>query len=153
MHLRQFDTAIIMHPAAHVDGGRMRPFRRANAFAPQVFHRLDAGVLVHIEGREAEKSGTDNRQTNDIGILAGDLRRKFGKAQFGNIPLPICREAREHLMVRQYRPGMLYPLGPHITGAEITEMIVIGRRNTQFYWFHDSPKTSCFVPNRLNRPV
>ena len=101
VHIGQFDAAVIVHPAAHIDGGGMGPFRRADALALQVLHGLDVGVLVYIERGKPEQPGTDNGQADDIGIVAGDLGGEFGQAQFGDIPFPVCRKTREHLMMSQ----------------------------------------------------
>ena len=136
MHIRQLHAAIIVHPTAHIDGGRVCPFRRADALALQVANRLDAGILVHIERREAEQARADNRQADNVAIVAGDLRREFRKGQFADVEFAIKRLAGEDFMMTQCQPIVVNALGLDEAHAEIAEMIVIRRRDAEFQLAH-----------------
>ena len=39
VHIRELDAHLVVHPAAHVDRGRMRPFGRADVLALEVLRR------------------------------------------------------------------------------------------------------------------
>src|SRR5262249_45106218 len=94
-------------------------------------------VLVHIEGREAEVPRADDRQRDDVGVLARHLGREFRERQFGDVPLAVEGEAREDLVQLRHQPSVLDALGLHRAGAEVAEVIVVlgGDRQMQFLHF------------------
>ena len=114
----------------------MCPFRRSDALALEVANRLDAGILVHIERREAEQTRANNRQADNVAIVAGDLRRELRKGQFANVEFAVEGLAGEDFMVTQRQPIVVNALGLDEAHAEIAEMIVIRRRDAEFQLAH-----------------
>ena len=51
----QRDALLVLHPAAHVDGGGVRPFRRTDFLALEILDGFDPALLVDVE---RARSGT-----------------------------------------------------------------------------------------------
>src|SRR5450830_419477 len=109
----------------------MSPFGGADALASKIGRGFDATFFVDVKRAETEQARADHRQADDIGIGPADLRHEFGKGEFGDVPLPIEGEAGENFMMAECRPDWLDSLGRDSAGAEIAEMIVVGRRYRQ----------------------
>ena len=129
MDVLQADAVLVVEPAAHIDGGGVRPFRRADLLALEVLGGFDAALLVDVERREAEQPRADHRQADDVGILPRHLGGELGKRQFGRIPFAVEGEAREDLVMAEHRPGRVDALGLHGAEPEIAEMVVVGGRD------------------------
>jgi hypothetical protein len=84
---------------------------------------------VHVERAEAEQSRGEHRQADDVGVRPRDLGSEFGEGQLRHVPLAIEGEARENFVVTEREPDVLDSLGLYGAGAEIAEMIVVGRGN------------------------
>src|ERR1700722_1085405 len=56
MHVGELDAGLVVQPAAHVDGGGVRPFGGADRAALEIGGGLDAGLAVHIERTEPEQA-------------------------------------------------------------------------------------------------
>ncbi len=145
VHVGELHAHLVVHPAAHIDGRRMRPFRRADLLALEVRDRFDAALLVHVERREAEQARADHGQADDVAVLARDLGRELGEGELREVELAVGREAREALVVAEIEPGVVDALGFHEAQAEIAEVIVIRGRNRKLQVRHLLPLTgACF---------
>src|SRR5712672_3179258 len=79
---------------------------------------------------------TDDRQRDDVGILARHLRGKFRKREFGDIPFAVEGEAREYLVQFGRQPSVLDAFGLHRAAAEVAEMIVVFGRDAEMDFLH-----------------
>src|SRR5262245_25295969 len=133
MHSGEPDAVLVVEPAAHVDGGGVCPFGRADPLAFEIRGRPDLAVLVDVEGREAEVARAHDRQRDDVGLLARHLGRELRKRQFADIPFPIEVEGRYDLVQLGHQPGVLDAFRLHRAGAEIAEVVVVlgGDREVQ----------------------
>jgi hypothetical protein len=120
------DAVLIVEPAAHVDRGGVRPFRRADGLAPEVGGGLDLAVPVDVEGRESEKARADDRQPDDLGRRSRHLGAEFGERELADVPLPVEGKACEHLVMAERQPSLVDALGIDDAEAEIPEMVVVG---------------------------
>ena len=136
MDVGKLHAVLVAEPAAHIDGGRVRPFRRADALALQVGGAFDAGVFVHVERGEPEQARADHRQADDVGILARHLRHEFGEGEFRHVPFAVEGEAGEDLVMPEHRPGVVDAFGLHGAEAEVAEMVVVGGGNRQLDLVH-----------------
>src|SRR3954447_22377659 len=78
----------------------------------------------------------DDRQCNDVGILARHLGREFRKGKLGDIPFAVESEAREHLVQFGRQPGVFDAFGLYGAGAEVAEMIVVFGRDREMDLLH-----------------
>ena len=145
VHVGQLHAHLVVHPAAHIDGGRMRPFGRADLLALQVLDRFDPALLVHVERREAEQPRADHRKADDVAVLARDLGRELREGELGEVELAIGGEAREAFVMAEIEPGVIDPLGLDEAQAEIAEVIVIRGRDRKLQVRHSFPLADvCF---------
>jgi hypothetical protein len=120
------DAVLVGEPAAHIDGGGVRPFRRADGLALEVGRGFDLALLVDVEGREAKEPRAHHRQADDVGGLARHLRAEFRERQLADVPFAVEGKTGEHLVVAEREPGMVDALGVDQAETEIAEMIVVG---------------------------
>jgi len=136
VHVLKLDAGLMVQPAAHVDGGGVRPFGRADRLSLEVGRGLDAAFAVHVERAKPEQARSEHRQANDVRVGARHLGGEFGEGQFRHVPFAIEGEARKDLVVPEREPDVLDPLGLHGAGAEIAEMIVVGSSDGELDLVH-----------------
>ena len=136
VHVLELDAALVAEPAAHIDRGGVRPFRRADLLALEVLGALDLALLVDEERREPEVPRGDHRQRQDVGVLARHLRGEFRERQFADVPFAVGGEAREDLVQLRHQPGVLDAFGADIAGAEIAEVVVVLGGDGEVQLFH-----------------
>ena len=139
MHVLQPNAVLIIEPAAHIDGSRVRPFGRADRRALEIGCGFDVALPVDIEGGETEQPRADDRQADDVGIPSRHLGAELRERQLAHIPFAIEREAREHLVVAEHEPGGLDAFGADGAEAKVPEMIVIGGRDGELDARHHFP--------------
>ena len=138
MHVVERDAVLVVQPAAHVDGGGVRPFRRADGLALEVGGGFDPALLVDVERREAEQPRADDRQADDVGLIARHLGAELRERQLAHVPFAVEGEAREHLVVAEREPGVVDALGLDQAEAEVAEMVVVGGGDGELdarHWF------------------
>src|SRR5262245_4432264 len=140
MHVLERHSVLVVEPATHVDGGGVRPFRRADGLALEVGRGFDPAVFVDVERREAEQPRAHHRQADDVGLIARHLGAEFRERQLAHLPFAVEGEAREHLVVTQREPGVIDALGIDQAKPEIPEMIVVGGGDGELETRH------CFFP-------
>src|SRR5262245_3686925 len=139
MDVLELDAVLIVEPAAHVDGGGVGPFRRADGLALEIGRRPDFAVLVDVERRESKQAGADHRQADDVGRLSRHLRTEFRERQLAYVPLAVEGKACEYLVVAERQPGMVDALGRDEAQPEIAEVVVVGGGDGELDARHASP--------------
>jgi len=145
LDLVQLHADLVVQPAAHVDGGRMGPLGRSDPLAAQILGGRDAAALVDVDGTEAKHARADHRQPDDVGVVTCHLGRELRDREFGDVPLAVCREAGEDLVVAQDRPGVLDALCGDRARPEVAEVVVVGRRDAQAKFPHSRPLMQTLV--------
>jgi hypothetical protein len=136
VHVGELHAGLVVEPAAHVDRGGVRPFRRADGLALEIGRGLDPALAVDVERAEPEQPRGEHRQADDIRVVAGHPRGELGERELGHVPFAVEGEARENLVVAEREPGVLDPLRLDRAGAEIAEMVVVGGGDRQLDLVH-----------------
>ncbi len=136
VHVGEPHAGLVVEPAAHVDGGGVRPFRRADGLALEVGRGFDPALAVDVERAEPEQARGEHRQADDVRVVPRHLRGELGEREFGHVPFAVEGEAREYLVMAEREPGVVDALRLDRAGAEIAEMIVVGGGDRQLDFVH-----------------
>ena len=124
--LGEIDVRRFLEKTARINAGGLRPFRNADGFTFQVLRRLNAAVGAHIERRMAEHARRKYRNADERRIALRGKADELAERHFGNVPLAVLDEAKEHFLDRQHETGQHDALGPHHAAGEIAHVIVVG---------------------------
>src|SRR5262249_57768975 len=86
-------AVLVLQQAGNEDEAGRAPLRRADAFAPQILRRVDAGAGAHVNAGMTEDFGECDRHRHEWGFTAAFERRVGGERKLGDLELLVVQHA------------------------------------------------------------
>ena len=128
LDLLELDADVVHQIAARIDARGVRKVRVADALAAQLFERIDAAALLHIERRVAEHARREHRDRHQAVVTLREHAGPFSERHFADVPLLVAGRSVENFRRRQDLEIDVESFGCHPAINEIAHMIVIADR-------------------------
>ena len=125
------NAELVLQDAARPDRPGLLIFRHADALAPQIRRRGDAGVGAHDDAGVEELAHGEDRERNPAGVAARARDDERGHRHLGNIELGKAQLPPEHLGGMNHGRDKLDALRGDRSLDQRPRALVVGERNAQ----------------------